>query len=211
MGIVCHAIILAMSQPQEKTRALTFFQAQEYMRTTGPAVARLLLCGKKEETAAVLGYIPDVNAAIDALTPSEVEWVHVLNTANAQEKTMLWYAAVVTTLSELSGYQLQSLVASWPVEFLVVLPYVAQFKAHRKLDLTEEEEIYAIEQGAADYDELFAMFSMPDFIYEEDPIEEASETTLATVYWLSVMMKLPLQEIVLFSTLAEKRIAASAA
>lgn len=194
-----------MAQPQEAKVALTFFQAQEYMKAAGPTVARLLLCGKSTETKALLGSSPDVNATIDALTPSEVEWVRILNTANAQEKKMLWYAAVVATLSEMSGYELQSLVASWPVEFLAVLPYVLQFKLHRKLDLTEEEEIYAIEQGADDYDALFEMFASPNYIYEEDPAEEASKITHATVYWISLMLKLPVDSIVFLSALAQQR------
>ncbi len=181
-----------MSKPQETKKSLAFVQAQEYLRSAGPNVTRLLLCGKKAETTAVLGYIPDANATIDALSPSEVEWVRVLDTANAREKKMLWYAAVVTTLNQLNGCELQSVVASWPIDFIAVLPYVNRFKADRKLDLTEEEEIYTIQEGAGDYDALFEMFSAPDYIYEEAPDEQGSEIERATVYWLSVLMKMPL-------------------
>lgn len=200
-----------MSTPQEVQTSLSFFQAQEYMKTAGLAVTNLLLCGKATETKAILGYVPDVNATIDALSPQELEWVHILNTATAQEKKMLWYAAVVAILEELNGNELQSLVASWPIEFLVMLPYLVQYKRHRKLDLTEEEEIYAIEQGAVDYDELFRTFSAPNYIFEEDPDEKGSPKEVATVYWLSVMMKLPLQSLLFFSSLANERQALSAA
>lgn len=199
-----------MAQSQEK-RSLTFIQSQEFMKAVGPSVTRLLLCGKRKETTTILGSVPDNNAVIDALTPEEIEWIRILDTANAQEKTMLWYAAIVTTLTDLDGYELQSLVASWPLEFLVVLPYAAQFKTHRMLDLTEEEEIYAIEQGAADYDELFALFSSPNYTYEKDPTQDALEMTHTTVYWLSVIMKLPTESVVLLASLAQQRRALSAA
>jgi hypothetical protein len=203
-----------MSKSQEAKKKFTFEQAQEYMKSAGPTVNRLVLCGRKAETTAVLGYTPDVNDTIDALSPSEVEWVRVLDTGTAREKKMLWYAAVVLTLNQLNGYELQSVVASWPVEFIAVLPYVARFKAHNRLDLTEEEEeAFTMEQGAGDYDydALFEMFTLPDYVYEEDPSEGGSEQERLTVYWLSIMMKLPLESIAFFSALIQERRAASAA